>query len=251
MSLTIQAARHTFNWPKHYAVPDQALLRVINAKVYQDGQLVPNATIVVDQGQVDYEHPSKGQYVLLTAELAGEHAQLQIEVDFTDPASADYHPTKEEERAQAKRTHQKKHQRKHKPHSHHRWSRILIGILLLIVILLGINACHQHQVNQQQQDRINKLQNQNNKQANQISALKSAVSQYQKDKNQDELNQRLDKISDQLSSSSPLRDTINKIKNDPSNAQQYVTKVSGNSSFVQNIENQISAWLAQYGIQLN
>ena len=48
-----------------------------------------------------------------------------------------------------------------------------------------------------------------------------------------------------------VRKVIDQIQNDPSNAQSYLNTLYSSQNAVENIQNEITNWLAQHGLSLN
>ena len=162
-----------------------------------------------------------------------------------------------------------------------KWQKYLIGmVILLLVIIIGVTACNHHQEqtdrDAQQSSQISDLKNRNDKNNNkinklqqQMAALKAAQKQYQKDKNEAELNQRLNDIKEanatmkeQYPNDTRLNNAIDKLstaadkvrsnpQQDLSDLNQKMNNLLQNQQEQQNILNSIQEQLQAFGKWLN
>lgn len=162
-----------------------------------------------------------------------------------------------------------------------KWQKYLISVvILLLAIIIGVTACNHHQEQStrdaQQSSQISDLKNRNNKNNNkinklqqQMAALKAAQKQYQKDKNEAELNQRLNDIKEanatmkeQHPNDTRLNHAIDKLstaadkvrsnpQQDLSDLNQKMNNLLQNQQEQQNILNSIQEQLQAFGKWLN
>lgn len=162
-----------------------------------------------------------------------------------------------------------------------KWQKYLIGVvILLLAIIIGVTACNHHQEQSvrdaQQSSQISDLKNRNDKNNNkinklqqQMAALKAAQKQYQKDKNEAELNQRLNDIKEanatmkeQYPNDTRLNHAIDKLstaadkvrsnpQQDLSDLNQKMNNLLQNQQEQQNILNSIQEQLQAFGKWLN
>lgn len=252
MTTEIRTTRNTINWPKNANIPDYAILNIVQAKVIQDSQPLPEINIDINRDNLNYNDPKPNQSVTLIANLNNQTLTKKITVDYVDPKYADYQPSSQPASPHDHYTPatSKTNKKSHKGYI----MTIIVVILTILALYLGLNSRHQKQVNNNQNNRIAKLQNENNKQARQIQELKDAQQQYKQDGDQAKLQQSLNNIESQLSNNSndqAIQHAIDQIKQNPQQGQQYIDDLTNSSSTAQNIENQIKNWLAQFGIILN
>lgn len=255
---TIKADRHTFNWPKNNNVPDTDLIRIVNAKVYDtNNEPIPDAIIQVDRQHFNYLNPQEHNRILLTANLNNQTASLPISIDVVDPKMADYQPNKNTSVNQINQSYPQPQSNKDSKNKKHRnwWIPALI-ILAILALLFGLNSCHQQKVNQEQNQQIGQLKDQNRDLKNQIQELNNAVKQYKNDNNNNQLQEELNQIKSELqnnnsSNADTVRKVINQIQNDPNNAEDYLSTLYNSQNVIQNIQSQITNWLAEHGISVN
>lgn len=162
-----------------------------------------------------------------------------------------------------------------------KWQKYLISVvILLLAIIIGVTACNHHQEqtdrDAQQSSQISDLKNRNDKNNNkinklqqQMAALKAAQKQYQKDKNEAELNQRLNDIKEanatmkeQYPNDTRLNNAIDKLstaadkvrsnpQQDLSDLNQKMNNLLQNQQEQQNILNSIQEQLQAFGKWLN
>ena len=162
-----------------------------------------------------------------------------------------------------------------------KWQKYLISVvILLLAIIIGVTACNHHQEqtdrDAQQSSQISDLKNRNDKNNNkinklqqQMAALKAAQKQYQKDKNEAELNQRLNDIKEanatmkeQYPNDTRLNNAIDKLstaadkvrsnpQQDLSDLNQKMNNLLQNQQEQQNILNSIREQLQVFGKWLN
>ena len=162
-----------------------------------------------------------------------------------------------------------------------KWQKYLISVvILLLAIIIGVTACNHHQEQStrdaQQSSQISDLKNRNDKNNNkinklqqQMAALKAAQKQYQKDKNEAELNQRLNDIKEanatmkeQHPNDTRLNHAIDKLstaadkvrsnpQQDLSDLNQKMNNLLQNQQEQQNILNSIQEQLQAFGKWLN
>ena len=145
---------------------------------------------------------------------------------------------------------------------------------MTLALIFGISSCQSHQQEQANDaaqtskiDRLNKNQSKNKRQINslrnQVGALKAAQKQYQQDRNQAELQRKVDEIKDTnanlKSNSDPqvqqavdhLNQVADQIKSNPnqdlSNLNSRINNLMQNQQEQQNllskVSNQIKQWL--------
>lgn len=258
---TVKADRHTFNWPKGINVPDQDLIKIINAQVYdQNNEVIPDATIIVNRKNFDYLNPQQHNQIVLVANLNNQTASLPISIDVVDPKYADYQPNQNSQSHHLNSYQQPTNSNPQAPtkstKKHHRWWIPALIVLAIIALIFGLNSCHQQKVNQQQNQQINQLKDQNKDLKTQIQQLKDAIDEYKRDNDEQKLQASLNQIKAELQNNNnnnadAVRKVIDQIQNDPSNAQSYLNTLYSSQNAVENIQNEITNWLAQHGLSLN
>ena len=109
---------------------------------------------------------------------------------------------------------------------------------------------------------INKLSEDNQKLANQVAQLKGATQQYQKDHDQQALQERLDTIQNQnqqlqnqvqdngvKQDFNQVNDTINEIQQNPDDGTQIVNNLKNEGDFAEiwsNVSQQVQKWLSEF-----
>ena len=93
MTTEIQTTRNTINWPKNANIPDYAILNIVQAKVIQDSQPLPEINIDINRDNLNYNDPKPNQSVTLIANLNNQTLTKKITVDYVDPKYADYQPS--------------------------------------------------------------------------------------------------------------------------------------------------------------
>lgn len=250
-AVEITVERHYLDWPLGQTINQEDLSRQlgVHATGINGGDLTSKVVFNLTQVNIDQE----GEYPvgLSVMDPTGQAAQTSVTLNIrplrkqqqpgasTRPATQ---PTKKK----------------------HGWLVTILVVIILLCIWWGVSAHNKAQQsaqeanNSQQSSQINdnsgkidKLSGDNQKLANQVAELKGAVKQYQKDQDQQELNNRLDKIesqNQQLQSQVQNNSTkehlnevtkvVNQVRNDPSNGVKVVNNLKNESGF-SNIWNEI------------
>lgn len=252
-SLSIETNRNLINWPLNTDIDQNQLKDQLDIRVRNEKGKLVDADIFIMTKAVDTT--KQGQYyaTIVVEDTAGNSGRKRIEIDVVK--------MRNDAKTPEKFTGNKKNKLK----------LIIIAILVIICIVIGIRSCHNSQEqaanNASQSSQISDnsssikdLEGKNQDLTNQLAALKAAVKQYQKDKDQQELQNTLNSLVDQnnqlkvsLSQSdqnrlNQLNSAAQNIANNPSNATSELNKLNSNNGFSSmwnNITNQVQQWINQ------
>lgn len=260
--LTIQ--RHYLDWPLGQSIVNSELINQFGIKATSDGRdLTDKITFNLTQVNINQqgEYPIAVTVMDSDGQTASDHLTLNIK-------------PREQVQSQSNRSHQSTAPRKH----HRGW---LVALIILLAITVGWWAVSAHNRNQNQQannaeqssqisdnsSSISELSSDNQKLAEQVAALRGAARQYEKDHDQQELQNHLNNISNQnqqienqLNSNSAkqklndIDQTITQVQQDPDNATSTVNNLKNKDGFSQiwdNITSMMGNWLSKHASQSN
>lgn len=262
-NLTITVSRHYLDWPLHQTIQQADLVRQLGIRVTaSNGEDLTNK-LVVNLTQVDIDRPGEYPVMLSAMDANGQTAQqsITLHVRPEQQVGSRQQTTAPAQPARGKKRH---------------WILAVLAIIILLLVWWGVSAHHRAQQqeqaanNAQQSSQISdnsssiaKLSSDNQKLANQVAQLKGAAKQYQKDHDQQALNERLDQIQSQnqqllnQSQSSTAKEHLNEVTNvvnqvrqDPDNGVSVVNDLKNQPGFNEiwtNVSQRLSTWLSRFG----
>lgn len=261
-NLQLTAARHYLDWPLHQTINQADLIQQLGAHASGiNGEDLTNK-IVVNLTQVNIDQQGEYPVMLSVMNAQGQTAQDSVTLHVRPANQVDKQPA-DSKTSSTKNPHRRQ------------W---LLGILLVIILLLvwwGISAHHraeqQEQANNnaQQSSQISdnsssiaKLSSDNRQLANQVAELKGAAKQYQRDHDQQALNDRLNQVenrTEQLqnqtddstvkNNTSQVTNVINRVRQDPENGVSAVNSLKDQPGFTKiwdTVSQQLSTWLDRF-----
>lgn len=260
--LTIQ--RHYLDWPLGQSIVNSELINQFGIKATSDGRdLTDKITFNLTQVNINQqgEYPIAVTVMDSDGQTASDHLTLNVK-------------PREQVQSQSNRGHQSTALKRH----HRGWLVALIVLLAIIIVWWAVSAHNRNQNqqanNEEQSSQISdnssstsKLSSDNQKLAEQVAALRGAARQYEKDHDQQELQNHLNNISNQnqqienqLSSNSAkqklndIDQTITQVQQDPGNATSTVNNLKNKDGFSQiwdNITSMMENWLNKHASQSN
>lgn len=256
----ITMVRHYLDWSLHQTINQADLMTQLGVHATGvNGEDLTNK-VVLNLTQVNIDQQGEYPVALSVMDASGQTAQESVTLHVR-PAGQVESPTKSTPQTPIKKKHYG-----------------AIAILVVIILLLvwwGVSAHNRAQQqeqaanNDQQSSQIeqnsssiSKLSSDNQKLANQVAQLKGAAQQYQKDHDQQALNNRLDKIEsqnqqlqDQTQSSSTrehlsqVTNVVNKVRQDPEDGVNVVNNLKKQPGFDQiwdAVSQKLSSWLDRF-----
>ncbi|WP_251574272.1 DUF5011 domain-containing protein [Limosilactobacillus agrestimuris] len=253
----LKIQRHNLDWLLGKPLDSNELIARYGISATDNGKDITNK-VTFNTTQVDLEH--QGEYpiavTVMNSEGETESARIMINIKTR------------EELDQVSNGNQRTNTLKKR---HRAWIVAIVVVIALAIVWWALAAIHGHNEEQQANNAeqssqisnnsssINKLSSDNQKLAEQVAALRGAARQYEKDHNQQELQNQLNNISNQnqqiegqLSSNSAkqkLNDVdqvINQLQQDPSNASSTVNDLKNKDGFGEiwnNITSLMQSWL--------
>lgn len=264
MALTITTVRQYLDWPLGQTINQEDLKRQLGVHVTgNDGaDLTDKALFNLTQVNIDQQ----GEYpvVISVMDATGQTAQTSVTLNVrpmrTQPTTPSQ-PTQPTNPTPA-------------PRKKRGWLWGLLAVIVIICLLWGWSSHRRQQQDQaannaQQSSQIannsssvSKLSGDNQKLANQVAELRGAVKQYQHDKDQEALNQRLDKIENQnqqLTSQvqndntknrlNQVTNVVEQVRQNPDNGVQIVNDLKNQSGFKDiwnNISSMVQNWMDKF-----
>lgn len=252
--LTIQ--RHYLDWPLGQSIVNTELINQFGIKATSDGRdLTDKITFNLTQVNINQqgEYPIAVTVMDSDGQTAADHLTLNVK-------------PQEQVRSQTS-TNQ---QQTTTPKKHRGWLVALIILLVIVICWWTISAHNRNQAQQANNEEqssqisnnsssIDKLSSDNQKLAQQVAALRGAARQYEKDHNQQELQNQLNNISNQnqqiegqLNSNSSkqklndINQVVNQLQQDPSNATSTVNDLKNKDGFGEiwdSITSMMHSWL--------
>lgn len=260
-NLTIAVSRHYLSWPLHQTIDQADLVHQLGVRATGSNGEDLTSKLLVNLTQVNIDQQGEYPVMLSVMDANGRTAQKSVTLHVR-PADqqASRRPTVNPPQAKRKKKN---------------W---LVGALVLIILLLvwwGVSAHHgaqqQEQAanNAQQSSQISdnsssigKLSADNQKLANQVAQLKGAAKQYQKDHDQQALNERLDRIqaqNQQLLNQAQnatakehlneVTNVVNQVRQDPDNGVSVVNGLKNQPGFDEiwnNVSQRLATWLSRF-----
>lgn len=253
---TLTVERHSLTWPLNQPIDQIGLKEQLGVRATDDQGQNLTDKVVMNLTQVDINQVGEYPIMLSVMDRNGQSAQTSIMLSVQPQREQQYTNTPA------------------KPSKKSRWWLWLIIALIIIVGAWWAISSHNRQENQAATDSqqnsqisnnsssINKLSEDNQRLANQVAQLKGATQQYQKDHDQQALEQRLDKIQSQnqqlqnkVQDNSVKQDltqvdnTVNEVRQNPDNGTGIVNNLKNNSDFSKiwdNVSQQVQKWLSEF-----
>lgn len=258
MALTITTTRQYLDWPLGQTINQEDLKHQLGVHATGNNGEDLTSKVVFNLTQVNINQQGEYPVVLSVMDATGQTAQTSVTLDVRPLRHQSTQPTNPTPAPKKKRV----------------WLWALLAIIVIICLLWGWSS-HRHQQqeqatnNAQQSSQIAdnsssvaKLSGDNQKLANQVAELRGAVKQYQHDKDQNALNQRLDKIENQnqqltnqvdnSSTKNQLNEVTNvveQVRQDPDNGVQIVNDLKNQSGFKDiwnNISSMVQNWMDKF-----
>jgi hypothetical protein len=260
--LTIQ--RHYLDWPLGQSITNSELINQFGIRATSDGRDVTDK-MTFNLTQVNINQQGEYPIVVTVMDSDGQTAADHLTLNVKPQSQVQSRTTTNAQPVAPKK-------------SHRGW---LVALIILIAIIVVWWAVAAHNRNQAQQannteqssqisdnsSSINKLSSDNQKLAQQVAALRGAARQYEKDHDQQELQNHLNDISNQnqqiesqLNSNSAkqklndVNQVVNQLQQDPSNASSTVNSLKnkdGFSSIWNNITSMMESWLDNHSSSNN
>lgn len=263
MALTITTVRQYLDWPLGQTINQEDLKQQLGVHATGSDGADLTDKVLFNLTQVNINQQGEYPVVLSVMDATGQTAQTSVTLDVRPMRAQSTAPTQPASQSTNPATPKKKHG----------WLWGLIAVVVIICLLWGWTS-HRHQRqdqaanNAQQSSQIAdnsssvaKLSGDNQKLANQVAELRGAVKQYQHDKDQAALNQRLDKIesqNQQLNSKvddstknrlNQVTNVVEQVRQDPDNGVQIVNDLKNESGFKDiwnNISSMVQDWMDKF-----
>lgn len=263
MALTITTVRQYLDWPLGQTINQEDLKQQLGVHATGSDGADLTDKVLFNLTQVNINQQGEYPVVLSVMDATGQTAQTSVTLDVRPMRAQSTAPTQPASQSTNPATPKKKHG----------WLWGLIAVVVIICLLWGWTS-HRHQRqdqaanNAQQSSKIAdnsssvaKLSGDNQKLANQVAELRGAVKQYQHDKDQAALNQRLDKIesqNQQLNSKvddstknrlNQVTNVVEQVRQDPDNGVQIVNDLKNESGFKDiwnNISSMVQDWMDKF-----
>lgn len=263
MALTITTVRQFLDWPLGQTINQEDLKQQLGVHATGSDGADLTDKVLFNLTQVNINQQGEYPVVLSVMDATGQTAQTSVTLDVRPMRTQSTAPTQLASQPTNSTTPKKKHG----------WLWGLVAVVVIICLLWGWTS-HRHQQqdqaanNAQQSSQIAdnsssvaKLSGDNQKLANQVAELRGAVKQYQRDKDQAALNQRLDKIenqnqqlNNQVDNSTKNRlnqvtNVVEQVRQDPDNGVQIVNDLKNESGFKDiwnNISSMVQDWMDKF-----
>ena len=260
--LTIAVSRHYLDWPLHQTINQADLVRQLGVHVTgSNGEDLTNK-LVINLTQVNIDQQGEYPVMLSAMDATGQTDQQSVTLHVRP---AEQVGSRQQAAAPAQQTKGKKRN----------WLLAILAVIILLLVWWGVSAHHRAQQqeqaanNAQQSSQISdnsssiaKLSSDNQKLANQVAQLKGAAKQYQKDHDQQALNERLDQIQSQnqelLNQTqnsttkehlNEVTNVVNQVRQDPDNGVSVVNDLKNQPGFNQiwtTVSQRLSTWLSRF-----
>lgn len=257
----LKVQRHSLDWLLGKPLDSDELLHRYGITATDDGKDI-TGKVTFNTTQVKLEHPGEYPIAVTVMNSAGETDTDRVTINIK---------TREELDAVSGNQ-----QNSSTPRKRHRaWIVAIVVVIALAIIWWALAATREHNQNQQANNNaeqssqisnnsssINKLSSDNQKLAEQVAALRGAAQQYEKDHNQQALQNHLDNISNQnqqlagqLNSNSAkqklndVNQVINQLQQDPTNASSTVNSLKNKDGFGElwnHIGSLMQSWLTEH-----
>ncbi|MBB1062453.1 hypothetical protein [Limosilactobacillus fastidiosus] len=238
----LKIQRHNLDWLLGKPLDSNELIARYGISAIDNGKDITNK-VTFNATQVDLEHQGEYPIAVTVMNSEGETESARIMINIKSREELDQIPGGS--------------QQTNPPRKRYRaWIVAIAVVIALVIIWWALAAIHDHNADQQvnnaeqssqisnNSSSINKLSSDNQKLAEQVAALRGAARQYERDHNQQELQNQLNNIANQnqriegqLSSNSAkqkLNDVdqvINQLQQDPSNASSTVNALKNKDGF--------------------
>lgn len=260
MALTITVVRQYLDWPLGQTINQEDLKQQLGVHATGSDGADLTDKVLLNLTQVNVNQQGEYPVVLSVMDATGQTAQTSVTLDVRPLRTQSTTPAQ-----QPQNTVTSKNRRG--------WLWGLIAVIIIICLVWGWTSHRRQQQDQaannaQQSSQIAdnsssvaKLSGDNRKLANQVAELRGAVKQYQHDKDQEALNQRLDKIESQNQQlGSQVSDTtqnhlnqvtnvVEQVRQDPDNGVQIVNDLKNESGFKDiwnNITTMVQGWMDKF-----
>lgn len=260
--LQITAARHYLDWPLHQTINQTDLIQQLGVHASGNNGEDLTGKVIMNLTQVNVDQQGEYPVMLSVMDASGQSAQDSITLHVRPAAEVNNQQT-------MTATPQQKNGKKRN------WLIAVLVVIILLLVWWGVSAHNRAQQqeqaanNDQQSSQISnnsssisKLTSDNQKLANQVAELKGAAKQYQRDHDQQALNNRLDQVQskteqlqNQTSSSTTknnvneVTNVINQVRQDPENGVSTVNNLKdqpGFSKIWDAVSERVSTWLNQF-----
>ncbi|MGN1279290.1 MAG: hypothetical protein ACI4T4_01255 [Limosilactobacillus sp.] len=265
MALTITVVRQYLDWPLGQTINQEDLKQQLGVHAMGSNGADLTDKVLFNLTQVNINQQGEYPVVLSVMDATGQTAQTSVTLDVRPMRTQPTQPTNPAQVSQPTNP--------AGPKKHRGWLWGLIAVIVIICLLWGWSSHRRQQqsqaVNNSQQSSqiadnsssVAKLSGDNQKLANQVAELRGAVKQYQHDKDQAALNQRLDKIesqnqqlTSQVSNGTQSRlnqvtNVVEQVRQDPDNGVQIVNDLKNESGFKDiwnNITNMVQGWMDKF-----
>lgn len=263
MALTITTVRQFLDWPLGQTINQEDLKQQLGVHATGSDGADLTDKVLFNLTQVNINQQGEYPVVLSVMDATGQTAQTSVTLDVRPMRTQSTAPAQPASQSTNSTTPKKKHG----------WLWGLIAVVVIICLLWGWTSHRRQQQDQaannaQQSSQIAdnsssvaKLSGDNQKLANQVAELRGAVKQYQHDKDQAALNQRLDKIENQnqqLNSQvdnstknrlNQVTNVVEQVRQDPDNGVQIVNDLKNESGFKDiwnNITSMVQDWMDKF-----
>lgn len=256
---TLTVERHYLEWPLNHALNEPELRSQLGIHAAdQNGQDLTNK-VVINTTQVDPNQMGEYPVMLSVMDSNGQSTQVSVTLNV------------QPQRTQSATTSTAATPQKSK----RGWLWLIIIVLIVLCGWWAISAHNRQTANDQavtdsqqssqisnNSSSINKLSKDNQLLANQVAQLKGATQQYQKDHDQQALQERLDTIQsqnqqlqNQVQDNSVKQDlnqvnnTVNKVRQNPDNGTQLVNELKNKGDFNEiwnSVGQQVQKWLDEF-----
>lgn len=266
MALTITTVRQYLDWPLGQTINQEDLKYQLG--VHATGNNGEDLTdkIIFNLTQVNVDQQGEYPVVISVMDANGQTAQTSVTLSVRPMRTQPSTPQSQSTQPSQPTTPADKKKRG--------WLWGLIAVIVVICLIWGWTSRRNQQQNQatnnsQQSSQIAensssvaKLSGDNQKLANQVAELKGAVKQYQHDKDQEALNQRLNRIENQnqqltnqvqndntKNRLNQVTNVVEQVRQDPDNGVQIVNDLKNQSGFKDiwnNVSNMVQSWMDKF-----
>jgi cbb3-type cytochrome oxidase subunit 3/Txe/YoeB family toxin of Txe-Axe toxin-antitoxin module len=260
---TITVSRHYLDWPLNQTINQNDLLQQLGVHATGSNGQDLTSKVIINLTQVNINQV--GEYPLMLSVMDADGQSSQDSVTLNVRVMANQEPASHQPATPATTPTDQK--------SKKGWLWLILALLIILGVWWAINnrnrQADQAANNNEQSSQIsnnsssiNKLSEDNQKLANQVAQLKGATQQYQKDHDQQALQERLDTIQNQnqqlqnqvqdngvKQDFNQVNDTINEIQQNPDDGTQIVNNLKNEGDFAEiwsNVSQQVQKWLSEF-----
>lgn len=258
---TLTVERHYLEWPLNQPLNQAELMQELGVHAADSNGQDLTSKVVINTTQVNVDQTGEYPVMLTVMDSNGQSTQVSITLNVRQlrPRTGNASTAS--------------------PKPKRGWLWIIIILVVIICAWWAISAHNRQAANQAATDSqqssqisnnsssIDKLNKDNQRLANQVAQLKGATQQYQKDHDQQALQNRLDKIENQnqqlqnqvqdnsvKEDLNQVNNTVNEVRQNPDNGTQIVNKLKNQGNFNaiwNNVSQQVQKWLNEFGNQDN